>query len=748
MYKQLQKLYFDQFLNNPNHANNRFVVYRGQSMKITEFDQIKDNIGRLISVNVFLSTTKRNEMAVIYSGSNPNQQEPNLLTLIFEIEIDLTHNATKRPYASLKHLSQFPEEDEILLSIGSTFRIIDVEDRRTSDGHWYVKMIIVEYDDDVNELRNDLEKEYSITGNLCDFGHVLIGMCDYDRAERYYRMLLEYLPEDHSSFGHIQTALGVIFANRGDYQTALQFQEQALKFYTSGDPLHQSKDEISKVYVHMGAAYRHLGKLDLTLKYCSMAADMQSPTGSLAFTYNEIALTHRAKGDNRLALEYFLKSLHIDERIFKLSKYHPKLATAYNNIGEIYIQLNDFENALKYLQYALDIHLKGTVSTHTDLAAIYHNLGHVYQKEGELKKALEMHEKALEIDIRILNEDHESITSSHFAIAKVHAQLNDLANALYHAEKGLRILLRSQSKDNRSLVAQYQVNLGWIQYQLGNTTKALKIAEKALNNALACSPESQKDIAYIYDLFSHIYEKEGDISKALDYTKKAIEQAKAWAMRNHTFELEYFLTRLDSVKNKSVNEDSKFSTSLTETKILLDKANIRDRMLLETSEELEQTPKDNVQQRLDLISSLITMYSRQKNFSMAKKYFDQANTIYAEYQSSDIITKDQLENAMITIFYHTALSYHRQQDWSMCLNMLTKSLNIILQHNKEHILLPEIYYMMASCYMHRKEIPTAHHYYQLTISTAGKILPDDHPDMQRYRFQFQLFTKALSEAHF
>lgn len=748
MYSQLQKLYFDQFLNNPYHADSRFIVYRGQLMKITELDQIKNNIGRLISVNVFLSTTEKYEVAVMYSGSNPNHQEPNMLTVIFEIEVNLTHDATKRPYASLKHLSQFSEEDEILLSVGSTFHIIDVQDRRTSDGHWHVKMTMVEDDDDVNELRNDLEKQYSICGNLCDLGSALVAMCDYDRAERYYRMLLEYIPEDHSTFGHIQVALGIIYANRGDYQRALQFQEQALKFYTSGDPAYHDKNEVGKVYVHIGAAYRDLGQLDLALKYCSMAANIQSPTGSLAFTYNEIAITHRAMGDNRLALEYFLKSLDIEERVSKLSKYHPKLATAYNNIGEIYIQLKDYENASRHLQYALDIRLKGTVSTHTDLAAIYHNLGSVYENKCELRKALEMHEKALEIDMRTLNEDHESLAGSHFGITNIHTLLNDFTNALYHAEKGLRILLRSQSKENRSLVARYQVTLGRVQYQLGNTTKALKCAGKALNNALACSSENQRDIACIYDLLSEIYEKEGDISKALEYIKKAVEQAKAWTMRNGTFELEYFLTRLDSVKNKSVLENSRSSTSLTLTKVWLDKVDVRDQLLLATSEALEQTPKDNVQQRLHLISLLITMYSRQKNFSMAKNYFDQANSIYAEYQSSDIITKDPLEDAMIPIFYHTALSYHRQQEWNVCLNMLSKPLNIILQHNKEHIVLPEIYYMMASCYMHQGEFATAAHYYQLAISTAEKILPDDHSDMQRYRLQFQLFTRDLSETVF
>ncbi|CAF3969965.1 unnamed protein product, partial [Rotaria sordida] len=187
-------------------------------------------------------------------------------------------------------------------------------------------------------------------------------------------MLLEYTPESNPSFGIIQNGLGIIYANRGDYQKAFEYQERALKFWTQDSLIQSNQHHIANTYVHLGAAYHHLGQLDLALKYLLMAVNLQSPTTSLAFTYNEIALTFREKGNNRLALDYSLKALDIDENVLKYDKYHPQLATAYNNIGEIYFHLDAFDNALNYLTHALEICLKGTVATHTDLAAIYHNL--------------------------------------------------------------------------------------------------------------------------------------------------------------------------------------------------------------------------------------------------------------------------------------------------------------------------------------------------------------------------------------
>ncbi|CAF4291781.1 unnamed protein product, partial [Rotaria sordida] len=89
-----------------------------------------------------------------------------------------------------------------------------------------------------------------------------------------------------------------------------------------------------------------------------MATDIQKSPESLSCTYNQMALVYRDKGEKQLALEYFQKTLNIEEQVLKRNKYEPVLATMYNNIGEIYVQLGDDENALKYLHHALYIRLK------------------------------------------------------------------------------------------------------------------------------------------------------------------------------------------------------------------------------------------------------------------------------------------------------------------------------------------------------------------------------------------------------
>ena len=137
-----------------------------------------------------------------------------------------------------------------------------------------------------------------------------------------------------------------------------------------------------------------------------------------------------------------------------------------------------------------------------------------------------MQEKALEIDTQALPDNHESLVTSYMSLATTYLHLKDLTKALYYAEKGLRMLPRLQTNFDPLTVAGFQLVLGSIQYELNNNIKALKMAEKALNNALASSLKGKSVLPQVYALFSLIHEKDGDSQKALEYTEKAIELMK------------------------------------------------------------------------------------------------------------------------------------------------------------------------------------------------------------------------------
>ncbi|CAF4303418.1 unnamed protein product, partial [Rotaria sordida] len=118
-------------------------------------------------------------------------------------------------------------------------------------------------------------------------------------------MLLEYIPESHHNMGHIYSDLARTAFDKGDYQTTIQHDEKALKYFTATD-IYDQQENIRRVYSQLAAAHQQLDK-----------------------------------GEKELALEYLQQALNIGEQVLKRNKYEPLLATMYNNIGNIYIQLGD-----------------------------------------------------------------------------------------------------------------------------------------------------------------------------------------------------------------------------------------------------------------------------------------------------------------------------------------------------------------------------------------------------------------------
>jgi two-component system, NtrC family, sensor kinase len=94
--------------------------------------------------------------------------------------------------------------------------------------------------------------------------------------------------------------------------------------------------------------YKNRDKLDSMLDVCSeqlgIAHELKNDS-FLVITYNNIGNALEVKGDYTLALEFYLKGLHLAETNGSLGLIHP----FYNNIALIYLDLGNFDLALDWL---------------------------------------------------------------------------------------------------------------------------------------------------------------------------------------------------------------------------------------------------------------------------------------------------------------------------------------------------------------------------------------------------------------
>ncbi|CAF3322565.1 unnamed protein product [Rotaria socialis] len=125
-----------------------FRVYRGQNMSISELETLRGNVGGVISTNSFVSTSREENDALCFiQGAVP---EPGFAIVLFEMAIDTRiAKIADTPFANIQDHSYTPDEEEILLSMGTIFRIDSIErEQLDASNIWRIKTTMCTINDD------------------------------------------------------------------------------------------------------------------------------------------------------------------------------------------------------------------------------------------------------------------------------------------------------------------------------------------------------------------------------------------------------------------------------------------------------------------------------------------------------------------------------------------------------------------------------------------------------------------------
>ncbi|CAF4727320.1 unnamed protein product [Rotaria sp. Silwood1] len=340
-------------------------VYRSQWMSIEEVKLLANSIDQLISINSFFSTTFSQNVAFAYLGSSNSDDK--LQSVLFEIEADPCKDGMK-PFADLSEISWFNYEQEVLMMLGSIFRLKSV--LRDEENHrWHIKMILCSDNDcDVQKIFHHMKEQYgSSNTRLVLFGNVLIDMAKFNEAEQYLERLLKQLPSTHKSVYKCYHSLGKISFEKGDYDRSLKYLCECLNF---------------------------LSNLKLN-------------DSRIAYIYNSMGEVYHKKGEIQQALELFEKALEVFQQNF--TENHESSAWCYNNLGMIYLEMKNYKQASDYLKKALDIKTKVLPHGHPCLGNTYTNLGNAYYYRHEYDEALRNYKISYKIFKRSLNHGHPSI---------------------------------------------------------------------------------------------------------------------------------------------------------------------------------------------------------------------------------------------------------------------------------------------------------------------------------------------------
>ncbi|CAF0872618.1 unnamed protein product [Adineta steineri] len=402
VHTQIQQLHEQQV---SSYRRKTFEVYRGQGLMRSDFEKLQRAKGGLMSFNNFLSTSKDKEVSL--SFAQRASSKPDMVGILFIMSIDPCLKST--PFASIKEESYFKQEEEILFSMHTVFRVTAVKQMDNKNELYQVELELTSDDDQQLRLLTDRIREEVDGTGWHRLGKLLLTIGQFNKAEELYNVLFEQT-SDESEKAHYYVCLGYVKSNQGDYEKAIWYFEQGLKIEQKTLP--SNHPDLATSYNNIGNVYDNMEEYSKALSFYEKALEMWQKTlpsnhPNLAASYNNIGSVYKNTGEYSKALSSLEKALEIRQKT--LPSNHPSLATSYNNIGLVYDNMGEYSKALSSHGKALEIRQKTLPSNHPDLAASYNNIGALYYSMKDYSKALSYYERALDIMQRALPPTHPHI---------------------------------------------------------------------------------------------------------------------------------------------------------------------------------------------------------------------------------------------------------------------------------------------------------------------------------------------------
>ncbi len=238
--------------------------------------------------------------------------------------------------------------------------------------------------------------------------------------------------------GRCLNNLGLYFWKSTDYSKALRFFQQALSILR---PLNDSQTE-AECISNIGIISMILGDYDNALLHFKNSLSIDAKNGRVADvckTYNNIGVALEKKAYQTNLRADFIEALGYFDKSLEGLKKSPDAKTeieALNNKGTIYMNLNEYDTAIKVFKIAST---KAIEQRNTEaLGNIFNNLARVFLKINRLTESQQFFLKAIELPAVQLFKD--TVWESYYGLGQCLEKMGDSAKALGYYQKSMDVI--------------------------------------------------------------------------------------------------------------------------------------------------------------------------------------------------------------------------------------------------------------------------------------------------------------------
>ncbi|CAF3356854.1 unnamed protein product [Rotaria socialis] len=381
------------------------MLYRGQSMTMKDFERLHQQIGGLISFNNFLSTSSDYDVSLMFARSA--RDNPLHVGIFFSIQpnaaIMTQDKKSLYPFASLRNVSYYPNENEILFSMHTIFRIKNVHE--IDERLWQIDLNFTnDQDEQLNILLKQLRSEIYVPGvfNVDKVGQLCLKIGDYDGALEVYNTLLQMFPDSLVFLCYVHNHLGLAYQHLDQIDQALIHYEKSMEIRRSLEDGGNQDGYSLVTYANLSTLYAKKGDLVRARLNCEHALALAKQSkyteteNPIVYSYHlsNLAFIIHAEGKLEESIETYRKVIAL--RLEYLPSNHPELSVEYSNLAVVYSENKDYSSSIECFHRSLGIAEKSLPDNHDRLATIHFNISVANENLANYEEALKHITKAVD----------------------------------------------------------------------------------------------------------------------------------------------------------------------------------------------------------------------------------------------------------------------------------------------------------------------------------------------------------------
>ncbi|CAF1353088.1 unnamed protein product [Adineta steineri] len=492
-------------------------LYRGQIIPIRQLEALKNNVGKMISVNGFMSASRDINVARCFTDQNNTWD--GFCSVLFEITLD--PSVRTAVFADIGQKSCMKDEKEVLFTLNSLFRILSV-DFDSKLGTWNIKLITE--DENVENVERHFEyiqEGIEYYSPVIYFGRILFYDLDRkDYTKIYFEKLLKSLPPDHPDIPFVYKWMGFLHC-KTKLNLAATYYEKAytlrLKILPK-DHLHIANSLHD--FAHLAEEKKEFGQ---ALKYYEEALSIYDSNCNNVCRYKasamkDMGVVYKKKGELKSALDYSFRALEIFQSI--LPERHPQIYACLIYIGDIYFDQGNIDKALDYYHKSLQIVEQCMPANHRYLTEGLISIINTYQTRGDTNMAIQFCKEKLDAQRINLGEKHPRLAHTLMIMSKVLSD-KDPDAALQSYEEALSIFEQSYSFDHH-FINNCLTSMSNLYHKYHTPSNKSRCLINVLNVHLRILPSDHVSIAKIHRNVALCYEEMNMVTEALNHFNESL----------------------------------------------------------------------------------------------------------------------------------------------------------------------------------------------------------------------------------